>query len=285
MAQAQSGSRRGFTLIEVLVVVAIIALLVAILLPSLARARKQARRAVCASNLHQVAIGLMTYRQSFKAFPHQARVGVRNCDPNEPGGNVIGAWPSSVHRALARYVGKTSSVRPNEVFYCPSVSENDRGTDFDREEPACSGGLNNPEAYLHVTYMYYGRLDAGDNDPATPRPTDTDVNGDSVVDKRDVPLSRRMYVLDEPDVRRILMTDSVSRWTGNKQWRINHGPDYRVSASVTEVPPPMLEGQNQVFGDGHAKWKAGHQFPADLRQGVNLWKTAQLRQGDDYHWW
>ena len=44
----------SFTLIELLVVVAIIALLVAILLPSLTQARRQAKRVVCASQLHQI---------------------------------------------------------------------------------------------------------------------------------------------------------------------------------------------------------------------------------------
>lgn len=54
---------RGFTLIELLVVVAIIALLIAILLPSLARARKQAKRSVCASNLHQIGIAMPAYTE------------------------------------------------------------------------------------------------------------------------------------------------------------------------------------------------------------------------------
>jgi prepilin-type N-terminal cleavage/methylation domain-containing protein/prepilin-type processing-associated H-X9-DG protein len=60
--------RPGFTLIEILVVVAIIALLTAILIPSLARARDQARRAVCASNLHQQMLAMGGYSAEYKGF-------------------------------------------------------------------------------------------------------------------------------------------------------------------------------------------------------------------------
>lgn len=49
----RASTRRAFTLIEILVVVAIVALLVAILLPSLANARELARRTVCATQLKQ----------------------------------------------------------------------------------------------------------------------------------------------------------------------------------------------------------------------------------------
>ena len=52
---------RGFTLIELLVVVAIIALLVAILVPSLNRAREQAKKVVCLSNLHQIGVAVHCY--------------------------------------------------------------------------------------------------------------------------------------------------------------------------------------------------------------------------------
>src|SRR5690554_6061596 len=59
---------RGFTLIEVLVVVAIIALLVAVLLPSLARARSSTRVAVCLSNLHQFGIALQMYESENRGY-------------------------------------------------------------------------------------------------------------------------------------------------------------------------------------------------------------------------
>ena len=51
----------GFTLIELLVVIAIIALLVSILVPSLSLAKDLARRVICGSNLHHLAIALHTY--------------------------------------------------------------------------------------------------------------------------------------------------------------------------------------------------------------------------------
>lgn len=57
----QSRQWHGFTLIELLVVVAIIALLISILLPSLNKAREQARKAVCASQMHQMGLAFMMY--------------------------------------------------------------------------------------------------------------------------------------------------------------------------------------------------------------------------------
>ncbi|MFQ6036716.1 MAG: type II secretion system protein [Sedimentisphaerales bacterium] len=54
-------TRKGFTLIELLVVIAIIALLVAILMPTLQRAKRQAKAVACQSNLHQWAIVFKMY--------------------------------------------------------------------------------------------------------------------------------------------------------------------------------------------------------------------------------
>lgn len=64
-SRSSRGRNPGFTLIELLVVIAIIAILAAILFPVFARARENARRSSCQSNLKQISLGMIQYTQDY----------------------------------------------------------------------------------------------------------------------------------------------------------------------------------------------------------------------------
>src|SRR5690242_7111966 len=84
-------TRRGFTLVELLVVIGIIALLISVLLSSLNRARETANRVKCASNMRQIGQGILLY-----------------------GNEHRGAYPPDL-ATLAREEDMTA-----EMFICPS---------------------------------------------------------------------------------------------------------------------------------------------------------------------
>ncbi len=63
--------KKGFTLVELLVVITIIALLVALLLPALSEAREAATRVVCSNNLRQMGLALFDYANDYNHYPNQ----------------------------------------------------------------------------------------------------------------------------------------------------------------------------------------------------------------------
>jgi prepilin-type N-terminal cleavage/methylation domain-containing protein/prepilin-type processing-associated H-X9-DG protein len=80
--------RSGFTLVELLVVIAIIAILAALLLPALSRAKEQARKIGCMSNLKQLQLAWQTYATDYTDF----------VPPNFPGGRTYSwVWGTVVH--------------------------------------------------------------------------------------------------------------------------------------------------------------------------------------------
>src|SRR6266700_487558 len=82
---------RGFTLVELLVVIGIIALLIGILLPALNSARRQANQVACQANLHQLGIAIVMYTTETKFYPG---------DINTANGQTYAVWPTRLRRYM-----------------------------------------------------------------------------------------------------------------------------------------------------------------------------------------
>lgn len=120
MTNTAGGNRsiHGFTLIELLIVIAVIAILAAILFPVFARARENARRTGCASNLKQQGLAIMQYAQDYDEVMVPAWLDGTTGAGNGWNGTNSG-WGNDNFKwmdLLQPYVKST------QIFNCPSVS-------------------------------------------------------------------------------------------------------------------------------------------------------------------
>ncbi len=119
--------RKGFTLIELLVVIAIIGILAAMVFPVFARARESARKAVCLSNVKNMAIAVQMYLSDYGQFPQCERnpaaieyfstspgndESYDDCCNRAPQANPFLRWP----------VIFDDYTRNRDVYRCPSAA-------------------------------------------------------------------------------------------------------------------------------------------------------------------
>jgi prepilin-type N-terminal cleavage/methylation domain-containing protein/prepilin-type processing-associated H-X9-DG protein len=228
-------SRKGFTLIELLVVIAIIAILAAILFPVFARARENARRASCQSNMKQIGLAIMQYTQDYdERLPYSTLSGI------------------SFDRTLSPYMGQRINVTTDSggIWTCPSDSNSPPSwryggnTDQNRRRSyAFSAAFPGMEAwgpqYLHMweTNGTPTRSLAG-----YPTPSTTFMVAET---------SQDASVITEGNATTVMAPvgklSGTGYWTGGLPCQDTHADgDY--------VEPRHLEGWNYLYGDGHVKW-------------------------------
>lgn len=221
-----ASTRRAFTLIELIVVIAIISILASILFPVFARARANARKAACMSNLKQVGLAAMMYVQDY--------------DERYPIAN--NTYPDATGRWFVLLQTYAKSI---EVFACP-----DSGPIF-LETNAM------PNSYgWNIAGTWFDRLGANlrgngfgyiPTNPYTPDGT----------------IGLKLAAVAEPSST-IMVTDPTSNgYGGNGIYALGYQPDAtwvpvlhggqrfsRTSATVTNTSG----GGNYLFADGHVKF-------------------------------
>jgi prepilin-type N-terminal cleavage/methylation domain-containing protein/prepilin-type processing-associated H-X9-DG protein len=244
---APATTRRAFTLIELLVVIAIIALLAAILFPVFARARENARRSSCTSNMKQLGLGVMMYQQDNDGrYPMSS-------------GNL--RWPEYIF----------PYIKNRQLFNCPSINPADVASKG-QAWTAVSGDITGSPKFYGYGYNYQylgnsrtpGTASPGSNSNEAKFPfTATDglvtapAQTVAMADTSGVPgtASTGTYTLDPPQP--ILRPGTSTLHTSGRNnntdaFYLNGGGSSPATARATPVAR-HLEMVSVGFADGHAK--------------------------------
>ena len=236
-ASRSCASRSGFTLVELLVVIAIISILAAILFPVFARARENARRTSCLSNVKQLGLGFMQYFQDYdEQFPLLGR--------------GTGAAETSWFFTMQPYIKSTQMMR------CPSDTATTWVADADYMNPDVAYLPDGTTRARRSSYTLNGYLPAGNSNPG---------QGGNFPHLAAI----------EKQANLIFLSESPSTFGGNyfhaHVWNPPTSMGHWLAAS--NRPDDLahnrhLEGFNATFLDGHAKFMKWEQAFADRDPSV-----------------
>jgi prepilin-type N-terminal cleavage/methylation domain-containing protein/prepilin-type processing-associated H-X9-DG protein len=219
IGRAESRPYTGFTLIELLIVIAIIGILAAILFPVFARARENARRASCMSNLKQLGLAITQYTQDY-----DERLPIAKNDSGL-------AWDV----LIAPYAGikvSIGNVAPL-IFKCPddSTPRNSPynfGNARSYSIPTPNGGSTGIMTASADFLSYYGKSQS------------------------DIPAAATTLLLVEAPRNSNIFGGNAGAICYNPKMQM------QMSTSTPPVPdlttPNHMDGWNWLFCDGHVKW-------------------------------